>query len=134
LVQSAYIQLGYKGWFKHYALLGDDIVIGQRDVAYRYLHILRGLDVEVNLSKSILSPKGESLEFAKRFFYKGQDESPIAIKEMLTLADLSTSLELVRKYSLSLSQFLSLRGFGFRAVANANKSWGSLKGRLLRDK
>jgi hypothetical protein len=50
-----------------------------------YLRIMKDLDVEVNLSKSILSPKGKGLEFAKRFYYLGKDCSPIALKEVLTL-------------------------------------------------
>jgi hypothetical protein len=105
-------------------------VIADHDVAQQYLLILKELDVEVNLSKSILSPKGLGLEFAKRFFYRTYDESPIAIKELLTITSLTTSLELVRKYSLSLSQYLFLRGFGYKAVSRSSKNLGALSGRL----
>jgi hypothetical protein len=60
----------------------------------------------VNLSKSILSPKGLGLEFAKRYYIGSVDASPISLKEVLELSVLSPALELVRKYNLSLSTFL----------------------------
>lgn len=68
LVQFAAFQAG-KGlkWYTLYALLGDDVVIGDRDVAKAYLLLLRAIGVEVGLAKSLISEAGV-FEFAKRTF------------------------------------------------------------------
>jgi hypothetical protein len=71
------------------------------------------------------------LEFAKRFYLGPNDCSPISIKEVMQLSALSPSLELVRKYQLSLSQFLFLRNFGFRSVSRSNRKVTALRGKLL---
>jgi len=49
--------------FSHYALLGDDIVIGHDMVAEQYLKIMETLGVSINLSKSVIS--NDFAEFAK---------------------------------------------------------------------
>jgi hypothetical protein len=54
------------GWFKDYAVLGDDIVIFNAPVAKLYHRVITSLGVECNLAKSICSPKGTALEFAKK--------------------------------------------------------------------
>lgn len=53
--------------FRDYALLGDDIVIGDPAVAARYREWLNDLGVKIYESKSITS----TLEFAKKFRVKG---------------------------------------------------------------
>lgn len=68
LVQIAAGRSGYEGWFTHYALLGDDIIIADRVVAERYLELMRYLGVTINLSKSFEMDSG-TLEFAKRWFH-----------------------------------------------------------------
>jgi hypothetical protein len=50
--------------FKDYAVLGDDLVIANDDVAFHYLIICKDLGVEINLSKSIISDS--IAEFAKK--------------------------------------------------------------------
>jgi hypothetical protein len=77
--------------FTQYAVLGDDIVIGNTKVAKSYLNILTELGVQVGLAKSLLSPKGNSLEFAKRTFVDAIDCSPISLLELeKALNDLSS--------------------------------------------
>jgi hypothetical protein len=66
LVQIAAHRVGYKEWFSHYALLGDDIVIAEESVARAYLSLMQGLGVPINLSKSFEMDSG-GLEFAKRW-------------------------------------------------------------------
>lgn len=89
-------QLG-TDWFEDYAVLGDDIVIGNKRVADEYLVILDLLGAPVNLSKSLVSNNG-SAEFAKRFFLRYQDASPISFKELLVARRaLSVALELCNK-------------------------------------
>jgi hypothetical protein len=54
-------------WFEDYAVLGDDIVIANGPVAREYLRVMTQIGVEVGLAKSLVSPRGATLEFAKRF-------------------------------------------------------------------
>jgi len=54
------------GQYKDYALLGDDIVIGNRVVADKYLEVMNGLGVEINDAKSHRS--SDYVEFAKNSF------------------------------------------------------------------
>lgn len=64
---SAYQAFGTLKWFEDYALLGDDVVIANNDVAEKYLLLLRAIGVEVGLAKSLISRRGV-FEFAKRTF------------------------------------------------------------------
>jgi len=50
--------------FTEYALLGDDIVIGDKLVAERYKLIINSLGVEISESKTHVS--NDTYEFAKR--------------------------------------------------------------------
>jgi len=66
-----------------YALLGDDIVIGDKDVGEEYLKVMEKLGVEVSMSKTHKS--STTYEFAKRWVHKGSEISPFpfsAVKEM----------------------------------------------------
>jgi hypothetical protein len=66
LVQVAARRVAYQGWFQHYALLGDDIIIADRAVAGAYLDLITSLGVSINLSKSFEIDSGAA-EFAKRW-------------------------------------------------------------------
>lgn len=50
--------------FSAYALLGDDIVIGDKLVAFHYQALLADLNVTISVPKSLISDNG-ALEFAK---------------------------------------------------------------------
>lgn len=78
MVQFAAFKTGCRGWFERYAVLGDDLVIGDYRVAREYLALCDIIGVEVNMSKSIVS-NNLSLEFAKRFFFKGEEVTPIPL-------------------------------------------------------
>jgi len=78
MVQFAAWKAGCRGWFERYAVLGDDLVIGDYRVAREYLELCRVIGVEINLSKSIVS-NNLSLEFAKRFFHKGTEVTPVPL-------------------------------------------------------
>jgi hypothetical protein len=68
--------------FNHYALLGDDIVIANTEVAKRYHEIMtKVLGVDINLSKSLVSE--HSLEFAKRLITTEGEVSPVGAKNLL---------------------------------------------------
>lgn len=59
----------YPGKFNEYAVLGDDVVIANPQVAEKYEWLLGQLGVAISKDKSLVSKNG-SLEFAKRFFGK----------------------------------------------------------------
>jgi len=68
--------------YTKYALLGDDLVIADKPVAKSYIWLMTKIGVAINLNKSILSPSGKGLEFAKRTFIDGTDVSPISLQEL----------------------------------------------------
>jgi hypothetical protein len=118
-------------WFNDYALLGDDIVIANTRVADSYTVSMKTYGVEIGLAKSLVSRDGLTLEFAKRTFHKGNDVSPVPFSEYWVARQMSAAaLELVEKYNLSLAQYLTLFGFGFKAKASAQGSLMKLGQRL----
>ena len=78
MVQYAAWKAGCRGWFERYAVLGDDMVIADHYVAKEYLALCSKIGVGVNMSKSIVS-NNLSLEFAKRFFYRGEEVTPLPL-------------------------------------------------------
>ncbi|KAK2658106.1 hypothetical protein Ddye_011158 [Dipteronia dyeriana] len=65
--------------FRKYALLGDDIVIGDPKVASVYREMMAELGVKISLPKSLVSSRG-SMEFAKRFCSWSRDLSPVSVQ------------------------------------------------------
>nr|UPW42144.1 MAG: putative RNA dependent RNA polymerase [Inner Mongolia sediment mitovirus 3] len=63
-----------------YCLLGDDIVIGHKEVGERYIEILGTLGVEVSGVKTHKSQY--FYEFAKRLIYKNQEITPFPVSAM----------------------------------------------------
>jgi len=63
---AAFRATGSKTWNTQYEILGDDIVIFNRQIADQYLLIMAELGCEINLSKSIVSHSRPVFEFAKR--------------------------------------------------------------------
>lgn len=63
-----------------YALLGDDIVIADKDVGERYMEVIKSLGLEVS---SLKTHKSKDLfEFAKRVYYKDQEITPFPISAL----------------------------------------------------
>lgn len=76
VVQVAAARAGYSGTFPYYAVLGDDLVIADTDVAKNYQVLMSYLGVPINLSKSLVSER--TLEFAKRWVHLDHGElSPL---------------------------------------------------------
>ncbi|AIF33766.2 RNA-dependent RNA polymerase [Heterobasidion mitovirus 1] len=126
IVQIAAWQSGvtkYGKWFTAYALLGDDLTVGNRAVSNRYqLIMIKHLGVEVGLAKSIISDKGIGLEFAKKTFFKGIDVSPRPIKELLGALQTPAALvSYARKYKLTDAQIIKVAGFGYKVLGGLNK-------------
>ena len=67
--------------FYDYAILGDDLVIGDSKVAEQYLAIMQDAEVTISKEKSLISCTG-ALELAKRFMTEGvsRDLSPVSFR------------------------------------------------------
>lgn len=100
------------------------MVIGDKKVAKNYLLLCKKIDLGINLSKSILSYKGDGCEFAKRTIYKRIDVSPVSYKEFI-MASMNAKLlsDLAIKYNINVSSFLSMLGVGYKAKSLYLKDW-----------
>nr|UJQ92490.1 MAG: putative RNA-dependent RNA polymerase [Mitoviridae sp.] len=97
LVQFAAYKAGWRSWYPYYAVLGDDIVVLGKGVAKRYVEICTAFGIEISLSKSLISNNG-TFEFAKRFYYRGKDASPLSAKEyQVALTSTAGFVELIAR-------------------------------------
>jgi hypothetical protein len=118
-------------WFQDYAVLGDDLVIFNQKVKVSYLKIVNAIGVQCGIAKSLLSPKGIAIEFAKRTFWKGIDISPIPLLEFVAAnLTLSDAIQFARKYNLTFPKLLRSLGYGYRVVGSVNKHVGQLNSRV----
>jgi hypothetical protein len=74
--------LGIKAWYKNYEILGDDLVIFDKAVADEYLAIMQEIGCEINLNKSISSPRRPVFEFAKRTCWADNIVSGISMAQL----------------------------------------------------
>jgi hypothetical protein len=112
-------------WYENYALLGDDLVVGDKAVKDEYLSILKSLGMEVNVHKSIISETGRCMEFAKRTIYRGTDVSPVPLKEVASAMRMLPALvQFGKKYQLDLPKLLQGFGFGWRVLSWLSKPLG----------
>nr|UPW42242.1 MAG: putative RNA dependent RNA polymerase [Xinjiang mito-like virus 75] len=111
IVQVAARRSGSLKWFEDYAVLGDDIVIGDSAVAKCYLVLMEDLGVKINLSKSLISASG-CCEFAKRFYHKGVDVSPLGPKSILEMIKSPRSFKdvVLNNSLIEVEDFAILRG------------------------
>lgn len=117
--------------YTNYAILGDDVVIGDARVATQYLEIMKSLGVGVNTSKSLLSHRGTAFEFAKRTVVNGVDCSPVAFKEFFAATrHLGAFIEMVGKFSVPLPLALQAMGVGWRVRSGLDRPLGKLSARL----
>jgi hypothetical protein len=109
-------------WFTDYALLGDDIVLADKEVAEAYLVLLSQIGVEYGLAKSLISSTG-GFEFAKRTFVSGRDASPISLLALgVAKADLGVLEQIMvhvglRPLEETLRISARLLGYGYRTLA-----------------
>lgn len=133
LVQVAAWRAGFpKGkLYSNYAILGDDVVVGNAGVARSYLSIMGSLGVGVNTSKSLLSPKGTALEFAKRTIFRGTDVSAVAWKEFFAATrNIGAFVELRRKFEVPFVNALAALGTGWRVRSWLQRPIGKLSARI----
>jgi len=109
--------------FTKYAVLGDDIVIWDKQVATKYLNLMKILGVNLGLAKSIISIQGIGLEFAKKTLVEGGDVSPFPLKEAKASHDsIASARELQRKYSLSDLNLIRFLGYGYKVTPGKKTS------------
>jgi hypothetical protein len=122
IVQFAAYKAGFRGWYELYALLGDDIVILGTAVAKQYEALCEAFGIQIGLAKSLISPNG-SYEFAKRFYVRGIDASPISVREYwVSQSNLPSFIELVArakrvKSDLRLADVIRAYAKGYRVVS-----------------
>lgn len=122
MVQFAAYRSGYRGWYEQYALLGDDIVILGTAVAKQYEALCKDFGIDIGYAKSLISSNG-SFEFAKRFYVRGVNASPLSIREYwVALGSLPSFLEMVMrakgiKPDLRLADVVRAYSKGYRVVS-----------------
>jgi hypothetical protein len=131
IVQFAAHRAGFRSWFTEYGILGDDIVIGNTDVAKQYLYVMQVLGVGIGLHKSLISTSGRALEFAKRTFFMGIDVSPITITELqASFNSPASAVTFIKKYGLTLAAFVKAAGYGYRVLGMLHKPIGKLNSKV----
>jgi hypothetical protein len=68
--------------FKEYLVLGDDLVIFDKQVALSYLEVCKDYGITISLPKSFVSDEG-LYQFASQNIYKGEFISPLPLKDAL---------------------------------------------------
>lgn len=119
--------------FWNYALLGDDIVIADEEVAMEYRRILEQLNVMISLPKSLISDNG-TMEFAKLYWTKSMqiDLSPISLRALWNTRSTVGICALAEKYKVTKPSVLfRLAGAGYRVRARLHttqsKRWARLR-------
>lgn len=80
IVRCAAMMVG-KTYWSDYAILGDDIVIADKDVAESYKTLISRLGVQISEAKSHVS--NDTYEFAKRWYHNGIEISGIQLRAFL---------------------------------------------------
>jgi hypothetical protein len=118
------------GWYKSYAVLGDDSTCPDRVVVNQYLALCKELGVKVNLAKSLLSPVG-CIEFAKRFFTLRGDCSPVSIGEVLVAQkNFATMSGLPRKRPIRIADLISIMGYKHKISGSLELKFSKLPKRV----
>jgi len=81
IVRLAAKMAGKSIHFDNYILLGDDIVIGGKEVAIKYMELLTTLGVEYSPHKTHISD--HLYEFAKRVFFQGTEITGAQVRAFL---------------------------------------------------
>jgi len=127
---------GKQGWYPHYALLGDDIVIGDDKVARKYKLVCKWLGMEIGIAKSLASSE-KTCEFAKRLYLRGQDVSGFPWKLWtVSRRSLSAALAVVQRstgipnFKITSAQIALAFGAGMQQVSKTGYTWQSMSRRL----
>nr|BCY26968.1 RNA dependent RNA polymerase [Nigrospora sphaerica mitovirus 3] len=103
-----------------YFLLGDDIIIGDKELGDAYLQLLPKLGVDYSPAKTHISDS--VFEFAKRWFYKGEEITPFP---------LSALKESGKRYYLLTSLFAQEEGKGWQWKHGVSPVVADFYGRVM---
>jgi hypothetical protein len=131
MVQYAAYKAGEAKWYDRYAVLGDDVVIAGERVGLEYRKLCEKLGVEIGIAKS-LAARGKTLEFAKKFFFQGEQVSGLPIKYW---AAAQHSLGVAHALSAwypngTLANFVRSLGVGFKGASKTDAVWDAVPRRL----
>lgn len=112
--------------FWNYAILGDDIVIGDSQVAREYSKIMDQSMGVISKEKSLISDSG-CCEFAKRFIIRNHrsdrmDVSPLSIPLIRSLSGFSAAF-VFKKLGCSFMNSFRLKGGGYRVYSRIRDPW-----------
>lgn len=98
-------------------------------VADEYQRLMDLFGVKLGIAKSVISPKGLGLEFAKKTLYMGLDVSPAPLKEAQS-SHFGTfrSVSLMKKYGLTPTKWLRFLGYGYKVdISKMSKKMSVLR-------
>lgn len=117
-------------WFTLYAVLGDDVVIADKDVASEYVKLMEFLGVTINLTKSLVSHK-RVCEFAKTYWIP-ENATPLPFREFLLLeSNSSAMIDYARTNHLSLPDIFHTLGYGYKVKGSLYNKKLSKMGRKV---
>lgn len=105
--------------FTAYAVLGDDVVIADREVGEAYEAALDRLSVKISYQKSLISNTGAA-EFAKRFLVNGltKDLSPISVRSLCNFYHPYGLVAIGQKFpSVRFTTIARVGGAGYKQVS-----------------
>jgi len=131
LVQFAAYRAGEAKWFDLYAILGDDVVIAGDGVAREYRRICEEVGLSIGIAKSLVA-KDKTLEFAKKFFFRGEVVSGLPIKYWAAAQHSGGVAHALSAWypSGTLANFVRSLGVGFKGASKVDAPWHVVPRRL----
>jgi len=131
LVQFAAYRAGEARWFGLYAILGDDIVIADDRVAREYVKLCDQIGLGIGIAKS-LEARGNTLEFAKKFFFRGEHVSGLPVKFWAAAQNTAGVAHALTAWypNGSLANFVRALGVGFKGASKVDAPWDVVPKRL----
>jgi hypothetical protein len=131
MVQFAAYRAGEARWFDRYAVLGDDIVIADDRVAREYVKLCESIGLGIGIAKS-LEARGKTLEFAKKFFFRGEHVSGLPVKFWAAAQHTAGVAHALTAWypTGSLANFVRALGVGFKGASKVDAPWHAVPRRL----
>jgi hypothetical protein len=131
MVQFAAYRAGGRNWFDRYAVLGDDIVIADDRVALEYRKFCELVGLSIGIAKS-LEARGKTLEFAKKFFFRGELVSGLPVKFWAAAQHSAGVAHALSAWypTGSLANFVRALGVGFKGASRVDAPWNVVPRRL----
>lgn len=119
--------------FDQYAILGNDNIITDAQVATVYEKLLADSGIPISYQKSLISDNG-SLEFAKRFYTRGvsKDFSPVSLTCLMNYYHPYGLMAIHMTYPVKRFTTLArIGGFGYRTISHLPHRKPAKLGKLL---